>query len=307
MPGANLQMNVALSNYASGVADDEAAILELANELAPPVVTGAKHVNFAKFNNDNAYQVYNATRGISGKRTRILFGAENSGKVDLATNGLEVPLDDQEALDAGGEGPAFTVLQQSKVLTLVRSAYKSHLATVIAVAQAGVTPMVKVGNWSNPNVDPIAELDAALVQIARYMTPTSIVMDVSAWAKAKNNPLVKARFIAAGFTLEMFAAQLVVPNIKIKLTSQAFNSLGFGNAAQSKRAALGCECWISCNSPNPTPYDPSFMKTFTVNSEMFAGVKEYRDDTIASQVYVLDWHAQPVIVAPQLVARITVS
>ena len=305
MAGANLQMNVALSDYAFGVAQDEAKILDLANLLAPPVITGAKHVNFAKFNADNAFQTYNATRGLSSKRTRILFGADNA-KVDLNTNGLEIPLDDQEVDDAGGQAVS-AALQQAKVLTLVRSAYLSHLANVVSVAQAAITPVVKVGNWSNPNVDPIKEIDDQLVAISRFMTPTTLIMDVAAWNIAKNNPQVVKRFIAGGFTLEMFASQLVVPTLKIELTSVSFNSLGFGNASQDKAAALGTECWISCTSRAPTLYDPSFMKTFTVKAEMFGGIKEYRDEPVASQVYVLDWHAVPAVVASNLVRRIKVS
>ena len=301
----NLQMNKALSDYAFGVAQDEAKILELANILAPPVVTGAKHVNYAVFNSDNAYQTYNATRGLSSKRTRILFGAGN-GTVDLVTNGLEIPIDDQEIEDAG-EDKVATALQQAKVLTLVRSAYLSHLSAVVTAAQASVTAVANKGNWSSANVDPIAEIDSQLVAISRYMTPTSILMDVGAWQIAKNNPNVSKRFIAAGFTLDMFASQLVVPNLKIVLTSISFNSLGFGNAAQTKKGALGTECWISCNSVGPTLYDPSFMKTFTVSKEMFGGIKEYRDEPVASQVYVLDWHAKPVVVASNLVSRIAVS
>ena len=305
MASPNLQMNVALTQYAFGVAQDEAKILELANLLAPPVVTGAKHVNYAVFHADNAFQTYNASRGLSSKRTRILFGASNA-KVDLTTNGLEIPLDDQEVEDAGGEQVA-AALQQAKVLTLVRSSYLSHLSNVITVAQAGITAVAGKGNWSSANVDPIKEIDDQLVAISRYATPTTMVMDVAAWSLAKNNPNVTKRFIAGGFTLDMFASQLVVPNLKIELTSVAFNSLGFGNAAQTKKGALGAECWISCTSRAPTLYDPSFMKTFTVKAEMFGGVKEYRDEPVASQVYVLDWHAVPAIVASNLVSRISVS
>jgi hypothetical protein len=305
MAATNLQMNVALSDYAFGVAQDEAKILELANLLAPPVVTGAKHVNYAVFNADNAYQAVNATRGLSSKATRILFGASNA-KVDLTTKGLEIPLDDQEAEDAGTDA-ASTALQQSKVLTLVRTAYLSHLSEVVTVAQAGVTAVAGVGNWSSANVDPIAEIDKQLIAIARFRTPTSMFMDVQAWNLAKNNPNVTKRFIAAGFTLDMFAGQLVVPNLKIVLTSISFNTLGFGNAAQTKTAALGTECWITCNSPSPTLYDPSFMKTFAVSKELFGGVKEYRDDSVRSQIYSLDWHAVPAIVASNLVRRISVS
>lgn len=298
-----LQLRHDLSDYAFGVAQDEQKVIELANLLAPVVETGAKKITYALFNEENTFQVYNAARGLSAKSQRILFGADTAN-ADLQTNGLEIPIDDQEMPEAAG---AKTALEQAKVKTLVTTSYNSHLASVVAIAKAGVNVVAKIGNWSDPNVDPIAELDAQLVEISRYRTPTCIIMDVGAWLIAKNNPLVTKRFIAAGFTLEMFASQLVVPGIKIELTSVAFNTLGFANAAQAKKGALGSEVWITCNSPAPSLFDPSFMKTFSVSGNLFGGVRQYRDETVHSEIYDLDWHAMPVVVSTKLVRRIGVS
>jgi hypothetical protein len=134
-----------------------------------------------------------------------------------------------------------------------------------------------------------------------------LTLDIGAWRIAKNNPKVKSRFSAKGFTLQDFASQLLNPSIKINLTAAGFNTYGFDNASQTKTAALGAECWVHHTSEAATAYDPSFAKTFATRKELFNGVGIYRDESCASDVYFLDWTALPKVISTALVRRLAIS
>lgn len=303
MASPTLNLRQDLTDYAFGVAQDEAKVLALANTLAPVVPTGASLVQYATFNTDNAFQVYNARRASGGKAQRIQFGAD-SDTVDLGANALEIGIDDTDRERAAG---GFTLLEQSKVKSLVLSSYLSHLQEVITVFKAGFTAVVGKGVWSGANVDPIDQIDEQIEAISRVGMPNKLILDIGAWRIAKNNPLVKARFTSKGFTLADFAGQLLNPNIEIELTAVGMNTYGFGNAAQTKKSALGSECVVLHSSAAPSPFDPSAAKTFAVRQELFTGVSTYRDDTCRSDIYCLDWTAKPVVVSSLMARRITVT
>lgn len=296
-------LSKALSDYAFGVASDMASTLALANALAPVVETGVTNVQYIEFNDDNAFQKYNARRGIGGRRQRVLFGASEASVI-LGANGLEIPIDDQEK---GRAGDSFAALEQAKVKTLVTLAYNAHLTEVATVLQAGITAEAGNGVWSSANVDPIDEIDEQIAAIARYGMPNRMTLDIGAWRLAKNNPKVKARFSAKGFSLQDFASQLLNPGIQIHLTAVGLNTYGFGNASQTKTAALGSECWVYNSLDAATAYDPSMAKTFATRKELFNGVGTYRDETCASDVYFLDWTALPKVISTKLGRRLAIS
>jgi hypothetical protein len=280
-----------------------AGLLALANALAPTVETGVAQVEYVTFNDDNAFQKYNARRGIGGKRQRILFGA-SSATVTLGANGLEIPIDDNQKARAGD---SFSALEQATAKTLVTLGYNAHLAEIVTVLKAGVSAVSAKGTWSSANVDPIDEIDEQIEAIARFGMPNMLTLDIGAWRLAKNNPKVKSRFTSKGFTLQDFASQLLNPSIKINLTSAGFNTYGFDNASQTKTAALGAECWVHHTSEAATAYDPSFAKTFATRKELFNGVGIYRDESCASDVYFLDWTALPKVISTALVRRLAIS
>jgi len=296
-------LSKALSDYAFGVAADMAATLALANALAPVVETGVTNVQYVDFNEDNAFQVYNARRPVGGKRQRILFGSSESSVI-LGANGLEIPIDDQQKLRAGD---AFAMLEQATAKTLVTLGYNSHLSEVATVLKAGVAAVSGKGEWSSANVDPIDEIDEQIEAVARYGMPNMLTLDIGAWRLAKNNPKVKSRFTSAGFTLQDFAGQLLNPGIQINLTAVGLNTYGFANAAQTKKAALGAECWVHHSLATPTAYDPSMAKTFATRKELFNGVGIYRDESCASDVYFIDWTALPKVISTKLGRRLVIT
>jgi hypothetical protein len=293
----------ALTDYAFAVAQDERAVLRLASLLAPTVECGAASIEYATFHADNDFQVYNAKRGVGGKAQRIAFGSSKA-TADLAPFALEIGIDDHELVRAG---PAIDTLRRAKTRTTVVSAYNAHCYNVVTAAKAGVTAVAGRGNWSSANVDPIDELDEQIQALSRILTPNMLLLDIGAWRIAKNNPKVKGRFTAKGFGLADFAGQLLNPNIQVELTPVAFNSLGFANASQDKAGALSAEAWLFYTSAAPTPYDPSFMKTFATKAALFDGVKEYREEQTRSDILAIDWTAQEKVISTLLVKRLAIT
>ena len=303
-------LNQAMTDYAAGVAQDEQSRMELIRVLAPTVVTGAMLINYVKYDDDNMFQVLKTRRGVGGRAKRMEF-AGDPVTLELSPNSLEIPLDDIERKRAGaameGGAAALNTLVQAKTKTVVVTAYNSHLQEVISAYTDNVTAEAGLGKWLDPNVDPIDEIDGILVDLSRYMTPSHLVMDVGVWRVIKNHPKVRARFIAAGFTLDMVMGQLAVPTIKPVISTVAFNTLGFRNASQTKKGVLAGELFALYNSASPTQYDAAAFKTFSTTDNLFAGVFEYRDEPTRSDVYSLDWDAYVKQTSTKLVKRITVT
>lgn len=304
-------LNQAMTDYAAGVAQDEQSRMDLIRVLAPTVVTGSMLINYIKYNDDNMFQVIKTRRGVGGRAKRMEFGGDPV-TLELSPNSLEIPLDDIErkraASTAEGGAAALNTLVQAKIKTVVLTAFNSHLQEVISAYTDNVTAEANKGKWSDASVDPIDEIDNVLVDLSRYMTPSHLVMDVGVWRVIKNHPKVIARFKAtAGVTLDLVMGLLAVPTIKPVITSVAFNSLGFGNASQTKKGALAGELFALYNSASPTQYDASAFKTFSTTENLFAGVFEYRDEATRSDVYSLDWDAQVKQTSTKLVKRITVT
>lgn len=304
-------LNQAMTDYAAGISQDEQARQELIRVLAPTVVTGAMLINYVKYDDDNMFQRVKTRRGVGGRAKRMEF-AGDPVTLELSPNSLEIPLDDIErrraAAGAEGGAAALNTLIQAKTKTVVVTAYNSHLGEVIDAYTSNVTADDKKGDWANPNVDPIDEIDDILVALSRYMTPSHLVMDVGVWRVLKNHPKVIARFKAtAGVTLDAVMGLLAVPTVKPVISTVAFNTLGFRNAAQGKKGVLAGELFAFYNSASPTQYDASAFKTFSSTENLFSGVFEYRDEGVRSDVYSLDWDAQVKQTSTKLVKRITVA
>ncbi len=87
-----------LKNYAFGVAQDVKT--SLADFIAPRVPVGMGSGQFKKFNEKNAFQVYDTARAVGGPATRMEFSADDE-YFNCAANALEATIDDQEREKAG--------------------------------------------------------------------------------------------------------------------------------------------------------------------------------------------------------------
>lgn len=279
--------NPTLTNYATGVAQDTTKAL--AEFIAPTVEVPSTLGQFKKFDDKNAFQVYDTARAMGGSATRIEFAASDA-HYDCKPQALEITIDDMER-DAAGDADPIR-LDESKVKTLVTTSQVSHEAKVIATTVDAVTPEADLGVYSDASVDPVKEIDGVIQKIVADtgMMPNRMVLGLSAWAIIKNHPKVIARQPGAaniGVTFQQFAAMLLNPAIEIRVGIISKDTAKFGKAA-NKVEIIGAKLLIFIGSDSPTQYDPSFAKTFTGKRGGVTAVRTYREEPF-NDVHLVDW------------------
>lgn len=305
MPASAATTNRTLTNYAQGFAQDAASAL--AEFIAPTVPTGIAHGQFKKFSDKNDFQVYDTSRALGGSRKRIEFGASDP-YFNCAPQGLEAAIDDHERKLAGDN---VLNLQQAKLRTLISSATASHEKRVFDLVKAGKAATGSIGAWSSSSNDPVAEIDSQIEAIANEIgrMPNRIVFGLGAWRVFRNHAKVLARQPGAeliGVTAEGAARMTINPGIEIRVGVLSADAAKTG-AAKNASNIVGAEVFIFFASDAPTQYDPSFAKTFAVDSSMVGAVREYRDENSVSDILALDWTEDIQVVAAGAGRRITLS
>ncbi len=279
-----------LTQYARGIYPDLKPVIDLADKIAPRVLTGTATGDYNVFNDRQAFVAYDAARAIGGKARRIGFLTTNE-KFDCTPYALEIPIDDAEFDRCGASGESL--LREAKTRTLLLNAANSHLRQVCDVALAKATAATTgAGKWSTATVDPIAEIDAEIAAMwsATGLCPNRLVLDLGAWIALRNNAKVIERFngIAASPTAEQVKALFAVP-IDLVIATAAITD-NFGQVAATKRSPLGAKkALLFYASDSATQYDPSFCKTFTTDLQLFEGIGTYREPR--AEVVAADWTA----------------
>lgn len=299
-------VNQTLTNYAHGLFQDMQS--KLANFIAPIVPVTGSVGQFKKFDDKNAFQVYDTSRAIGGERKRIEF-ADSDPTYDCRPQGLEIAIDDHE-MKMVGDGDPLNV-KQSKVRTLVSTGVLSHEAKVFAALEAALSAAGGVGVWSDAANDPVKELDAQIEAIATDTgrMPNRIVFGLGAWNKFRNHAKVIARQPGAslvGVTTDQAAMMTLNPGIQIRVGVLSKDTVKFGGG-KSPTNIVGGNVYIFYNEDNPTQYDPGFMKTFMPRGDAIEAVREYRSERNASDMFALDWAEDIQLISTAVARRITLS
>lgn len=292
-----------LKNYAFGVAQDVKT--SLADFIAPRVPVGMGSGQFKKFNEKNAFQVYDTSRGVGGTATRMAFEAADEF-FNCAPNALEVAIDDQEREKAGS---ADTALEEAKVRTLVINAALAREKKVFDLIKSGVSV---ASTWtSSGDDDPIDLIDAEIEAIANAtgLLPNRMVIGLGAWRKIKNNAEVLKRQSGTsnkGVSLEELAGMLLNPTIDIRVGVMAYDTAKMGKAA-NKQNVVGSEIFIFHGNDNPTQYDPGFAKTFSIGANSVEDVRMYREEKVRSDILAVDWSEDVKVISTLCAKRIQVA
>ncbi len=299
--------NEPLTQYARGIYPDLKPVIELADKIAPRVLTGTAQGEYNVFNDRQAFVAYDAARALGGKAKRIGFIAETEA-YNCKPNALEIPIDDHELALAGDKGES--ILREAKTRTLLLNAANSHLKKVCDAAVAAATVATTgAGAWTTATVDPIKEIDTEISKIweTTGICPNRIVLDLGAWIALRNNAKVIERFngIAAAPTPEQIKTLFATPLDLVVATAAIVNN--FGKTAGTKKSPLGStkHALLFYASDAATQYDPSFMKTFTTNLQLFEGIGTY--DEPRTEVIAADWTADIKATASGLARLFTVS
>jgi hypothetical protein len=304
----NASYNGRLTNFASGLSQDITRN-GLANFLAPPVVTGVSVGQYKKYDDKNAFQIYDTSRAIGGPATRIKFEATDP-TYNCLPQALEITVDRAEEDAAGDESRAQQVLEESKIRTLVTNSALSHEVKVVTKIKAAVAATGGVGAWSNDANDPVKEVDALIREIAIQtgQMPNRIAFGLLAWERFRNNAKVIARQPGAaliGLTTGQAAAMFLNPSIDIRVGVLSYDLKKFG-AAADKKNVIGDDVYIFLGSQNPDIYDPSFAKTFMTRNGSVDQVLTYQEGPRIT-VHAVDWSEDIQVVSTIAGKRITTS
>jgi len=295
-----------LKQYAYGVAQDVKSAL--ADFIAPRVPVGVGTGMFKKFDDKNAFQLYDTARAVGGPATRIEFSADD-GTFNCEANALEVPVDDQERAKAGDSQSA---LEEAKTRTLVINASLAREKRVFDLIKANVAAAASKGAWSsNANANPIDEIDEMIEAIATAtgLMPNRMVIGLGAWRTLKNHAKVIERLNGAAeksVSLDVFAGMLLNPQIDIRVGILSIDANKTGKAA-AKSNIVGSEIFLFHGNDNPTQYDPGFAKTFSIGSNSVESVRMYREERNRSDILAVDWSEDVQVVSSICAKRITVS
>jgi hypothetical protein len=300
-----------LTTYAHTISQDVAPAMELANLLAPTVPTGGTTGLYNRFDNTQAFKAYAevvARRAIGGHAQTIEFLGDTAN-FNAKAYGLRINIDQQERDNAGG---AVNLLEQGKTRTLMINCVISHLAYIVGLIKASISATANLGVWTDPNVDPIAQINAQIkaVWLATGVIPNNVVFDFGGWCIFSQHPKVLARMPGADVayvTPARIQGLLVNPNAKITIAETAILSGGgLGNAAAGRQGILGGSVLVFFSSPMATQYDPSFMKCFSPSASLFTEVYSYEEQPHFTW-FENDWTCHPAVVASSLCKRIDVT
>jgi hypothetical protein len=298
--------NPILTNYAQGLSQDRTSAL--AEFIAPTVVVPATIGHFKKYDDKNLYQVLTTARAVGGAARRIEFDASDP-TYNCKPQALEITIDDAERAAAGDADPIG--LEQAKTSVLVNTAVLSHENAVLTAIKAGLTAETGKGAWSNPDIDPIDQIDEQIKAIcdATGMLPNRIALGIGAYAILRRNPKVKARLTGVktgSFTLPDLTSCLLNPSIEVRLGTLVKDAYKFPKTGSNSNV-VGDECFIFYNNGAPSTYDPGFAKTFRGGTGSVDAVRVYRDESHRSDVLAVDWSVDIQVVATSMAKRISVS
>ena len=298
------QYSATLKTYAFGVAQDTAS--KIADFISPRCQVGVGVGQYKKFDDKNAFQIYDTSRALGGKATRIKFEATDP-TYNCKPNALEAPIDDTERNNAGD---AQTALEEAKTRTLVVNAAASREKKVIDLVKDSVAAVANKGVWSGAASDPIDELDEQIESIATAtgMMPNAMVLGLGAWRVLKNHPSVIKRMPGAQVAvpdIKILAGFLLNPQIEIRVGLLSRDTTKFGKDKAAVNI-VGAECFIFLRSENPTQYDPSFSKTFSIGATGVEDVYTYREEP-RCDILAVDWSEDTQVVSTACARRISIS
>jgi hypothetical protein len=306
-------LNYQLTTFAQGHMNDLADARALAERLAPSTPVPGSTGQFKKFNDKNSFLPEDTARALGGDPKLIAFSASDD-TYSCKPQALEVRVDQAE-IDAAGSGAGALgqqLLREGKVAALLNKAALSHGVQVVTAVLAAVSAQAGRGNWSNPDVDPIAQLDEQLQGLSGDCGSAmniKLTMDIGAWSALRNHPKVKARCTGVqvgGITRDQLGGLLLFP-VDVFIASLVKDNSGLG-LVSNKTRVMPSELLLHYSVPNATLYDPSPFKTFTVGmGSPFSGVRSYQAPNGLWEGHLIDWSRDIQQTSTLAMRRLTIS
>jgi hypothetical protein len=288
-------INTQLTNYAQGLWNDQKDVVKVAERLAPSTPVASSAGQYKQFDDKNSFKPESTARALGGDPTVIQFAATDSN-YNCKPQALETRVDKEEENQAGTSLGALAgeILDQGKIKALVNKSALSHAKDVTDFVAANTTPIADRGNFSNADIDPIEQIDEQLEALSLACGSTQnikLTFDLATWRIIRNHPKVKARcngVQVGGISLEQLVAMLLIP-VDAMAANVVYDQAALGQAADKKRLLQGV-LFAHYSLPNPTVYDPSAFKCFTVGQGSYiAGVRTYQAPNSLWRGHLMDW------------------
>jgi len=197
-------LNYQLTAYAQGLWNDLGDVIKLAERLAPTTPVPGATGQYKKFDDKNSFMPEKTARALGGDPVLIAFNASDDS-YSCKPQALEVRVDKEEDQAAGHHGGDVhnSLLDQGKIRALINKVALSHVLDVSNAVINGTTAQAGVGSWSDPNIDPIDQINQQLLGIAQDCGSTQnvkITMDLGVWNTLRTHPKVKARALFGAAT-----------------------------------------------------------------------------------------------------------
>jgi len=288
-------LNYQLTNYAQGLWNDLSEVIKLAERLAPTTPVPGAAGQFKKFDDKNSFLPEKTARAIGGDPVLVAFDASDDS-YSCQPQALEVRVDLAEVQAAGVDNDlAQQLLDEGKIKALLNKTALSHVLDVTNTVMSATAPVSGRGNWSNPDIDPIDQLDEQLLALAQNCGSTQnikITMDIGSWNTLRNHPKVKTRtqFTQVNnLSLEQLNSVLIFP-VDLMAANIVYDTTRLTQTPNKQRALNGT-CLIHYSLPGATIYDPSAFKTFTVGSGggFLGNVRTYQAPNQLWRGHLVDW------------------
>jgi hypothetical protein len=296
---ASAALNFQLTSYASGVWNDVTSVMSFANRIAPPVPVPGSNGQYKDFSDKNSFKKYSTKRALGGDPTVIAFEAADA-YFNCAPQALEARVDKEEDRQAGAvEGNPMLeltrqLLDQGKIRALMNATAIAHAFDVATYVLANTVATVGLGRWDDDELDPVDQINSELLAISLAVGSTigiKLTMDLSVWSGLRRHPKVKERLRgvqAEEISVAQLKAMLDI-DVDVEIHNIVFDASALDVAADKRRMLAGVVL-IHYSVPNPTVYDPSAFKTFTVGpGALMTGVRTYYPPNGLYRGHLLDW------------------
>lgn len=299
-----------MTDFATGHMNDISDTYELAERLCPTVVVPSAVGRYKKFDDINSFQTYSTGRGLGADPTRIQFGAEDE-YYHCNPQALEVTIDEFERELAGKDNQvAQNLIDEGKIKALLNVAALSYAANRVNYVLNNVAAVANRGNFSNPNIDPIDQIDEQLdliSQLGGSPKDIKITMSTDAFRAIRGNALAKRRLIGiqlGELTEEQLKGILLFPDVDLKVFGISYvGAPGTGPAGggsttantpsagefNPKKRFLSGVVLIHYSRPNTSLYDPSAFKAFTTAAGNVKAVRSYMAPNGFYGGHIVDW------------------
>ena len=288
-----------LTDYAYGIGGE--SIDPTAQLLAPVTQVASPVGKYKKFDDKNAFQTPATDRALGGPARRLEFAASDAD-YNCKPQALEIGIDDAEL--SGGDPLA---IQQMKTRLVVLAAARAHARKVIDVAAAGVG--TNAVTWSTGSTA-LTNVNTGIETILKATgeLPTDLLLGFGAWKYFVKNAEVTGLFKSGVLTPDLIqnARLFLAPSLRLTVSSLVYDTTKPG-VTKSSDLMLGSDAYLFISSPQPSLYDPSFMKTFRTRTGGVEAVRMYRDERTRSDIIAVDWTEDVQVVSTAGVYRMTVS